>query len=178
MGTNASFEPTPDMTEGSSDLSDRDLRWMALAMEGMEPEEAQEKLGLSKETVAKEALELKAKLAENGLGGSMDERVEVSTPEEDLAELAAVAAEAQVADERRSWLLLRVTLSELLELANDAESRADALDDLLEKLGLTEKAAEAKNELAKLHRVAETLRGTVETLFDDLREELPPPESD
>lgn len=172
MSTDAPGQDEP----GGGDLSERDLRWIALAKEGLDPEDVVETLGLSDETAATEASELKIKLDQAGISEQLGDLVDVPTAEGELAELAAEAAQAQLADERRTWLLLRMTLSELLDLASDADSRADALKDLVDQLGISEEAAEATHELEKLHRVSETLRATVESLFEELRERLPPPE--
>lgn len=164
----------PSESSEGDDFSDRELRWMALASEGLEPEDARKKLGLSEETVAKEVGELQEKLGSADIGEAFSDRVEVQIPDGELDDLAAEAAQAEIADERRTWLLLRMTLSELLELADTAEARADSLRDLLERLDVADRAAEATGELTKLLRVSETLRSTVEALFDDLRGELPP----
>lgn len=147
-------------------LSPRELRWLAMALQGLNIEELAGDLGLDDETVRSEVKGLEQTFAVEGRDDLMKvlrERLDIEPRDE-----GQEPAEASIEAERRVRLLLRLTLSELLQVAKDAEMRAGLLEDIVARMG-SEDEPEAAQEADDLRKVADRMRATVEIILDEIR---------
>lgn len=153
------------------DLSSRDLRWIALELEGISGERAQKELGLSEGLVAHDLEELREAL---GVGEDADleevirQRLEIPDEPVDLETVAAEAEAATISDERRLRLMLRLSMGELMKVAQDAEVRSERLSEMAGRVGAYD--TEIIEEIEDLKRMATHLRQTSEHLLREFRD--------
>jgi DNA-binding CsgD family transcriptional regulator len=164
--------PHEDFAERAKRLTPREWRVVALAIEGVPAEEACASLGIAEGTLKSHKQAIRRKLGvprgkrlERYLREHMEALPPTLRPSVEAA--AAQAAEPGVL-ERRVRLLLRLTLQELLEVADNAELRAALLEQTVRRVASRD-ADDARREVADLQHVARELRATFERIRAEIR---------
>lgn len=162
-----------DFTERAKRLTPREWRVVALAIEGVPAEDACEALGIAEGTLKSHKQAIRRKLGVprgKRLERHLREHLEALPPT--MRPTVSAAAEQAVPDqsvlERRVRLLLRLTLQELLEVADNAELRAALLEQTVQRIA-SEDADDARAEVADLKLVATELRETFQRIRADIR---------
>lgn len=164
------------MTEGfaerASRLTPREWRVIAMVLEGVPTNDACQALGIAPGTLESHKQAIRRKLAiprGERLERALKEfaaTVPVTVPEEEPpAQKAAVPKEVQ---ERRVRLLFRMTIEELLEVANNADLRASLLDQTVRRMS-PEGIDEASREIEDLKRAALAIRSAADELLTHAR---------
>jgi DNA-binding CsgD family transcriptional regulator len=163
-----------DFAERAQRLTPREWRVIALSIEGVSTEDACSALGIAEGTLKSHKQAIRRKLGVprgKRLERHLREHMQAlpadmrATPAASAEESAAVSPEVL---ERRVRLLLRLTLEELLEVAENSELRASLLQQTVERMSSPD-AADAKREVDDLRMVAEELRRTFERIRADIR---------
>ncbi len=165
-------ETDEEFSERAKRLTPREWRVVALSIEGVASEEACVALGIAEGTLKSHKQAIRRKL-----GVPRGKRLERHLREHMEALPAnirpTVAAAAQVpvepsVMERRVRLLLRLTLQELLEVADNADLRAALLQQTVQRIA-SEDAEEARREVEDLQIAAREIRDTFERVRADIR---------
>jgi DNA-binding CsgD family transcriptional regulator len=162
-----------DFAERAKRLTPREWRVVALSIEGVPSEEACSALGIAEGTLKSHKQAIRRKLGvprgkrlERHLRENLD-AIPASMRPTAAAALQQAGADPSVL-ERRVRLLLRLTLEELLEVADNAELRAALLEQTVQRVA-SEDADEARREVSDLQVVAKELRSTFERIRADIR---------
>ncbi len=162
-----------DFTERAKRLTPREWRVVALSIEGVASEDACSALGIAEGTLKSHKQAIRRKLGvprgkrlERHLRENL-EAIPASIRPTAEAALQRAGADPSVL-ERRVRLLLRLTLEELLEVADNAELRAALLEQTVQRVASAD-ADEARSEVADLQHVAKELRATFERIRADIR---------
>lgn len=163
------------MTEGFADrasrLTPREWRVIAMVLEGVSTPDACQTLGIAPGTLESHKQAIRRKLAiprGERLERALKEfaaAVPVTVPEEEPAKTRVVPKEVQ---ERRVRLLFRMTVEELLEVANNADLRASLLDQTVRRMS-PDGVEEAAREIEDLKRAALTIRSAADELLSSAR---------
>lgn len=150
---------------GNEKVTPLQERIIALMLEGLSDEEVGGALGMSPDLL-------------DAHKGTLRRRFDVSADQElqDHIKSRVKAAPAPPAstphtarpDERRIRILLRLTLTELLRVAANAETRAHMLQQTVEALG-SDDPKSAQQESQDLLTVASELMGTADRLLSEIR---------
>lgn len=160
-----------DLRERAERLTPQELRVLALVMEGRSTQAACEAIGIAPGTFESHKQAIRRKLAV-----PRGKRLEAYLREvaEELPELmrsekpAAVTPIADYADRRIRWLL-RLTIDEVNEVAQNAQLRAQLLGQTVRRIQADD-SEEAANEIEDLQYVSAELRDTAERLLRTVRE--------
>ena len=162
-----------DFNERAKRLTPREWRVVALSIEGVASEEACKALGIAEGTLKSHKQAIRRKLGvprgkrlERHLRENLDAIPASMRPTTEAGIQQAVTDPAVL--ERRVRLLLRLTLEELLEVADNAELRAALLEQTVQRVA-SEDADEASREVQELQIVAKELRSTFERIRGDIR---------
>lgn len=139
-------------------------RILALMLEGKSDEEVSEIVGIHPDLLEahKAALRKTLDIAdEDGLHEYIHARMK-----RDAVEPSMLSSPRH--DERRIRILLRLTLTELLDVASNAELRAQMLLQTVEALG-TEDPNSAEQEARDLLRISRELKDTMDRLLSEIR---------
>jgi DNA-binding CsgD family transcriptional regulator len=165
-------EADEEFSDRAKRLTPREWRVVALSIEGVAAEDACAALGIAEGTLKSHKQAIRRKL-----GVPRGKRLERHLREHMEALPASirptVAAAQQVpvepsVMERRVRLLLRLTLQELLEVADNAELRAALLQQTVQRIA-SEDAEEARREVEDLQIAAREIRNTFERVRADIR---------
>lgn len=164
-----------DFAERAQRLTPREWRVIALSIEGVSTEDACSSLGIAEGTLKSHKQAIRRKLGvprgkrlERHLREHMQALpAEVRATPPATAEQAAEEVAPEIL-ERRVRLLLRLTLEELLEVADNADLRASLLHQTVERIASPD-AEDARREVSDLKMVAEELRRTFERIRADIR---------
>jgi len=170
-------EQSEEFAERAKRLTPREWRVVALSIEGVAAEDACAALGVAEGTLKSHKQAIRRKL-----GVPRGKRLERHL-RENLDALPAgirptVSAAAQRAPidpaiaERRVRLLLRLTLQELLEVADNADLRAALLTQTVQRIA-SEDADDARREVEELQAAARSIRDTFEKVRADIRSRAP-----
>jgi DNA-binding CsgD family transcriptional regulator len=162
-----------EFAERAKRLTPREWRVVALSIEGVASEDACAALGVAEGTLKSHKQAIRRKLGvprgkrlERHLRENLD-----SLPSGIRPTVTAAAARAPVdpaVAERRVRLLLRLTLQELLEVADNADLRAALLAQTVQRIA-SEDADDARKEVEELQMAARTIRDTFEKVRADIR---------
>ena len=162
-----------DFAERAKRLTPREWRVVALAIEGVAAEEACNALGIAEGTLKSHKQAIRRKLGvprgkrlERHLREHLDALPASMRPTAEAAAQQAVVEPSVI--ERRVRLLLRLTLQELLEVAENAELRAALLEQTVQRIA-SEDADDTRREVADLQFTAKELRATFERIRADIR---------
>ena len=165
-------EESEEFAERAKRLTPREWRVVALSIEGVAAEDACAALGIAEGTLKSHKQAIRRKLGvprgkrlERHLREHMEALPAGIRPSIGAAELAPV--EPSVV-ERRVRLLLRLTLQELLEVADNAELRAALLKQTVQRIA-SEDAEDARREVEELQIAAQEIRATFERVRADIR---------
>ena len=171
----------PDLTadEEFSDrakrLTPREWRVVALSIEGVAAEDACAALGIAEGTLKSHKQAIRRKLGvPRGKRLERHLREHMEALPANIRPTVAAAAEAQQVPmersvmEKRVRLLLRLTLEELLEVANNADLRAALLQQTVQRIESAD-AEEARREVEDLQIAAREIRETFERVRADIR---------
>lgn len=162
-----------EFRERAGRLTPRELRVLALVMEGRSTQSACEMIGIAPGTFESHKQAIRRKLSV-----PRGKRLEAFL-REFAAELppgvapavqarAPAAAPDEYADRRIRWLL-RLTINEINEIAGNAHMRAELLGRTVERIQ-SDDSGEAKGEIEDLEYVSGELRKTAERLLAAIRE--------
>lgn len=167
-------EQREEFAERAKRLTPREWRVVALSIEGVAAEDACAALGIAEGTLKSHKQAIRRKLGVprgKRLERHLRENLE-ALPEGIRPTVAAAAAKIQQVDpaimERRVRLLLRLTLQELLEVADNADLRAALLQQTVQRIS-SEDADDARREVEDLQLAAKTIRDTFEKVRADIR---------
>ena len=166
-----------EFSERAKRLTPREWRVVALSIEGVASEDACAALGIAEGTLKSHKQAIRRKLGVprgKRLERHLREHLEALPPGV-RPTLAAAADQAPVDPsiaERRIRLLLRLTLQELLEVADNAELRAALLQQTVQRIA-SEDADDARREVEELQLAAREIRGTFERVRADIRARSP-----
>jgi DNA-binding CsgD family transcriptional regulator len=162
-----------EFAERAKRLTPREWRVVALAIEGVAAEDACAALGIAEGTLKSHKQAIRRKLGvprgkrlERHLRDHMDALPAGMRPTIEAATQQG-AVEPSVL-ERRVRLLLRLTLQELLEVADNSELRAALLEQTVQRIASAD-ADDARREVEDLQMVARELRGTFERVRAEIR---------
>lgn len=149
-------------------LTARELRLIALMLEGFSAEEAEVRLGIPREVVLESTQSIRTKIK-----ALDDEDVEDAVQRRLSNALVDIAREEELApsvevSERREKLLLRLTIKDLLRVAADAELRAAMLEATVDNIGSVSEA-DARREIEDLRDSGLMIRQTAEGLLQKIR---------
>lgn len=149
-------------------LTARELRLIALMLEGFSAEEAEVRLGIPRELVLESTQSIRTKIK-----ALDDEDVEDAVQRRLSNALVDIAREEELApsvevSERREKLLLRLTIKDLLRVAADAELRAAMLEATVDNIGSVSEA-DARREIEDLRDSGLMIRQTAEGLLQKIR---------
>ncbi len=154
---------------GAGALDARELRLLALKLQGLGAAQVARAVGMPEHVVESAETRLQRKLqieAGDDLADAVKERLKlVDLPEDEASPDLEVIAPP---DERRVRLLLRMTLEDVLAVAADADVRATMLADLVAHIGSSDPDVAAR-EAEELKLVARALRETVDQLLAEIR---------
>jgi DNA-binding CsgD family transcriptional regulator len=162
-----------EFAERAKRLTPREWRVVALSIEGVAAEEACSALGIAEGTLKSHKQAIRRKLGVprgKRLERHLRENLE-SLPAGIRPTIAAAAGPAPVdaaVAERRVRLLLRLTLQELLEVADNADLRAALLAQTVQRIA-SEDADDARREVEELQSAAKEIRNTFERVRADIR---------
>ena len=166
-------QPADDFAERAKRLTPREWRVVALAIEGVAAEDACAALGVAEGTLKSHKQAIRRKLGvprgkrlERHLREHLDALPASMRPTAEAAAQQAIVEPSVI--ERRVRLLLRLTLNELLEVAENAELRAVLLEQTVQRIS-SEDADDARREVAELQMTAKELRATFEKIRADIR---------
>lgn len=140
-------------------------RLLALMLEGLSDEDLGGALGIGQDVLDtyKEALRRTLEVADDR---ELQEYIQARMYEPELPMVTPIPPEPQ--DERRIRVLLRLTLKELLEVASNAEVRAQMLLQTVEIIGTADPAS-ARQESEDLLTVAKELKDVMNQLLSEIR---------
>ena len=163
-----------EFAERAKRLTPREWRVVALSIEGVAAEDACAALGVAEGTLKSHKQAIRRKLGVprgKRLERHLRENLEALPP--GIRPTVSAAAQQAAVDpavmERRVRLLLRLTLQELLEVADNAELRAALLQQTVQRIA-SEDADDARREVEDLQRAAKEIRSTFERVRADIRE--------
>lgn len=163
-----------EFSERAKRLTPREWRVVALSIEGVASEDACAALGIAEGTLKSHKQAIRRKLGVprgKRLERHLREHME-ALPANIRPTVAAAAQQVPVEPsvmERRVRLLLRLTLQELLEVADNADLRAALLQQTVQRIA-SEDAEEARREVEDLQIAAREIRDTFERVRADIRE--------
>jgi len=166
-------EANEEFAERAKRLTPREWRVVALSIEGVAAEDACAALGIAEGTLKSHKQAIRRKLGVprgKRLERHLRENLE-ALPANIRPSVAAAVKEAPVDAsimERRVRLLLRLTLQELLEVADNADLRAALLQQTVQRIA-SEDADDARREVEELQIAARTIRDTFERVRADIR---------
>jgi DNA-binding CsgD family transcriptional regulator len=156
-------------------LTPREWRVVALSIEGVASEDACQALGIAEGTLKSHKQAIRRKLGvprgkrlERHLRENLDALPEGIRPTVTAAAARQAPVDAAVM-ERRVRLLLRLTLQELLEVADNADLRAALLLQTVQRIA-SEDADDARREVEDLQMAAKEIRSTFERVRAEIRE--------
>lgn len=162
-----------EFAERAKRLTPREWRVVALSIEGVAAEDACAALGVAEGTLKSHKQAIRRKLGVprgKRLERHLRENLEALPP--GIRPTVAAAAQQTPVDpsiaERRIRLLLRLTLQELLEVADNADLRAALLQQTVQRIA-SEDADDARREVEELQIAAKTIRATFEKVRADIR---------
>lgn len=162
-----------EFSERAKRLTPREWRVVALSIEGVPAEDACAALGIAEGTLKSHKQAIRRKLGVprgKRLERHLREHLEALPP--GIRPTVAAAAEQAPIDpsiaERRVRLLLRLTLQELLEVADNADLRAALLQQTVERIA-SQDADDARREVEELQAAAREIRDTFERVRADIR---------
>lgn len=165
-----------EFSERAKRLTPREWRVVALSIEGVAAEDACAALGIAEGTLKSHKQAIRRKLSvPRGKRLERHLREHMEALPANIRPTVAAAAEAQQVPmersvmEKRVRLLLRLTLEELLEVANNADLRAALLQQTVQRIE-SEDAEEARREVEDLQIAAREIRDTFERVRADIRE--------
>lgn len=162
-----------EFSDRAKRLTPREWRVVALSIEGVAAEDACAALGIAEGTLKSHKQAIRRKLGVprgKRLERHLREHME-ALPANIRPTVAAAAQQVPVEAsvmERRVRLLLRLTLQELLEVADNAELRAALLQQTVQRIA-SEDAEEARREVEDLQIAAREIRDTFERVRADIR---------
>jgi len=161
-----------EFTERAKRLTPREWRVVALSIEGVAAEDACTALGIAEGTLKSHKQAIRRKLGvprgkrlERHLREHLDALPAGIRPT--VAGAVAAPVDPAIA-ERRVRLLLRLTLQELLEVADNADLRAALLQQTVQRIA-SEDADDARREVEELQAAAKSIRDTFERVRADIR---------
>ena len=163
-----------EFSERAKRLTPREWRVVALSIEGVAAEDACAALGIAEGTLKSHKQAIRRKLGVprgKRLERHLREHME-ALPANIRPTVAAAAQQVPVEPsvmERRVRLLLRLTLQELLEVADNADLRAALLQQTVQRIA-SEDADDARREVEDLQIAAREIRDTFERVRADIRE--------
>lgn len=165
-------ENREEFTERAKRLTPREWRVVALSIEGVAAEDACSALGVAEGTLKSHKQAIRRKLGVprgKRLERHLREYLEALPPgiRPSFASTEQAPVDPSVA-ERRVRLLLRLTLQELLEVADNADLRAALLKQTVERIA-SEDADDARKEVGELQSAAREIRDTFERVRADIR---------
>lgn len=167
-------ERADEFAERAKRLTPREWRVVALSIEGVAAEDACAALGVAEGTLKSHKQAIRRKLGVprgKRLERHLRENLE-ALPEGIRPTLTAAAQQRAPVDpavaERRVRLLLRLTLQELVEVADNADLRAALLSQTVQRIA-SEDADDARREVEELQIAARTIRDTFEKVRADIR---------
>lgn len=165
-----------EFSERAKRLTPREWRVVALSIEGVAAEDACAALGIAEGTLKSHKQAIRRKLGvPRGKRLERHLREHMEALPANIRPTVAAAAEAQQVPmersvmEKRVRLLLRLTLEELLEVANNADLRAALLQQTVQRIESAD-AEEARREVEDLQIAAREIRATFERVRADIRE--------
>ena len=162
-----------EFAERAKRLTPREWRVVALSIEGVAAEEACSALGIAEGTLKSHKQAIRRKLGVprgKRLERHLRENLE-ALPAGIRPSITAAVQQAPVdpsVAERRVRLLLRLTLQELLEVADNADLRAALLQQTVQRIA-SEDADDARREVEELQLAAKSIRDTFERVRADIR---------
>jgi len=161
-----------EFTERAKRLTPREWRVVALSIEGVAADDACTALGIAEGTLKSHKQAIRRKLGvPRGKRLERHLRENLEALPAGIRPTVAAAAEAPVDPaimERRVRLLLRLTLQELLEVADNADLRAALLQQTVQRIA-SEDADDARREVEELQMAARSIRDTFEKVRADIR---------
>jgi DNA-binding CsgD family transcriptional regulator len=168
--------PSPtdeEFSERAKRLTPREWRVVALSIEGVASEDACAALGIAEGTLKSHKQAIRRKLGVprgKRLDRHLREHLEALPP--GMRPAIAAATDQTPVDpsiaERRVRLLLRLTLQELLVVADNAELRAALLQQTVQRIA-SEDADDARREVEELQLAAREIRDTFQRVRADIR---------
>jgi DNA-binding CsgD family transcriptional regulator len=166
-------DPKEEFAERAKRLTPREWRVVALSIEGVAAEEACGALGIAEGTLKSHKQAIRRKLGVprgKRLERHLRENLE-ALPAGIRPTIAAAVQQAPVdpaVAERRVRLLLRLTLQELVEVADNADLRAALLQQTVQRIA-SQDADDARREVEELQLAAKAIRDTFERVRADIR---------
>ena len=164
-----------EFSERAKRLTPREWRVVALSIEGVAAEDACAALGIAEGTLKSHKQAIRRKLGvPRGKRLERHLREHMEALPANIRPTVAAAAQAQQVPversvmEKRVRLLLRLTLQELLEVADNAELRAALLEQTVQRIASAD-ADDARREVEDLQMVARELRDTFEKIRAEIR---------
>ena len=171
-----SDEANEEFSDRAKRLTPREWRVVALSIEGVAAEDACAALGIAEGTLKSHKQAIRRKLGvPRGKRLERHLREHMEALPANIRPTVAAAAQAQQVPversvmEKRVRLLLRLTLQELLEVADNADLRAALLQQTVQRIE-SEDAEEARREVEDLQIAAREIRDTFERVRADIRE--------
>ena len=165
-------DSSEEFAERAKRLTPREWRVVALSIEGVAAEDACAALGVAEGTLKSHKQAIRRKLGvPRGKRLERHLRENLESLPAGIRPTVAAAAEASVDPaimERRVRLLLRLTLQELLEVADNADLRAALLQQTVQRI-TSEDADDARREVEELQIAARAIRDTFEKVRADIR---------
>jgi DNA-binding CsgD family transcriptional regulator len=165
-------DPREEFAERAKRLTPREWRVVALSIEGVAAEDACAALGVAEGTLKSHKQAIRRKLGVprgKRLERHLRENLEALPP--GIRPTVAAAAQTPVDPaiaERRVRLLLRLTLQELMEVADNADLRAALLQQTVQRISSAD-ADDARREVEDLQSAARAIRETFEKVRADIR---------
>jgi len=161
-----------EFAERAKRLTPREWRVVALSIEGVPADDACAALGIAEGTLKSHKQAIRRKLGvPRGKRLERHLRENLEALPAGIRPTVAAAAETPVDPavmERRVRLLLRLTLQELLEVADNADLRAALLQQTVQRIA-SEDADDARREVEELQMAARAIRDTFEKVRADIR---------
>ena len=165
-------DTSEEFAERAKRLTPREWRVVALSIEGVAAEDACAALGVAEGTLKSHKQAIRRKLGvPRGKRLERHLRENLESLPAGIRPTVAAAAEASMDPaimERRVRLLLRLTLQELLEVADNADLRAALLQQTVQRI-TSEDADDARREVEELQIAARAIRDTFEKVRADIR---------
>lgn len=147
-------------------LSPRQQRLLALLLEGLDDPASWRGIGLPEDEVQRELDEIRA-LLDVPEGADLAEHLPIEPP---ARRAAPEGSDNQPeGSERRLRLLLRLTISQLITAADDADTRSAMLLQTVDAIGSQDEAS-AKQEAEDLTRLASEIRELISRTLTHIRE--------
>ena len=162
-----------EFAERAKRLTPREWRVVALSIEGVAAEDACQALGVAEGTLKSHKQAIRRKLGvPRGKRLERHLRENLESLPAGIRPTVAAAAQATPVDpaiaERRVRLLLRLTLQELMEVADNADLRAALLQQTVQRIS-SDDADDARREVEDLQIAAKAIRDTFEKVRADIR---------